>query len=146
MFTWLSDSTVATSESRRVRSSASTWIATEKDVGFPSAQSTSMIRSGSRRCRVRRFGHVSRWTETPWPRETNPTIASPGTGVQHRPSLTHTSPSPRTTTPFEMSGFPILTGRASGTSVTSSSGVPETSRDIRATIDCGETWPSPTAT
>ena len=45
-----------------------------------------------------------------------------------------------------MSGLPILTGRASGTSVTSSSGVPETSRDIRATIDCGETCPSPTAT
>ena len=66
--------------------------------------------------------------------------------MQQRASFTQTSPSPFTTTPFEMSGFPIFTGRASGTSVTSSSGVPETRRDIRATIDWGETCPSPTAT
>ena len=38
MFTWLSDRTVATSERRRVRSRASTWIATVNVVGLPSAQ------------------------------------------------------------------------------------------------------------
>ena len=47
IFTWLSDSMVATSDSSRVRSSASTWIATVKLVGLPSAQATSISRSGS---------------------------------------------------------------------------------------------------
>ena len=60
MFTWWSDSTVATSESSRVRSSASTWIATTNVVGLPSAQATSISRSGSRRERlhVRAVGAV----------------------------------------------------------------------------------------
>ena len=60
MFTWLSDRTVATSESRRVRSSASTWIATVNVVGLPSAHVTSIIRSGScsQRRHVRAVGAV----------------------------------------------------------------------------------------
>ena len=49
MFTWWSERTVAMSESSRVRSSASTWIATTNDVDFPSLHATSIIRSGSRR-------------------------------------------------------------------------------------------------
>ena len=65
------------------------------DVG---AHSTSMIFSGwessesalvqSRRC-----------TDTPLPRVTKPRMSSPGTGVQHRASLTQTSAMPLTTTP-----------------------------------------------
>ena len=50
-------------------------------------------------------------------------------------------------TPCETSVCEIRTGRASGTSaVTSSSPVPLTLRASRATTDCGETCPSPTAT
>ena len=45
-----------------------------------------------------------------------------------------------------MFDFPIRTGRASGTSVTSSSEVPDTVRASLATTDWGETCPSPTAT
>ena len=37
------------------------------------------------------FGQSARCTLTPCPRVTNPMISSPGTGVQHRPSRTHTS-------------------------------------------------------
>ncbi len=49
-------------------------------------------------------------------------------------------------TPFETSVCWIRTGRASGTSVTSPPSVPETFRERRATTDCGDTCPSPTAT
>ena len=73
MFTWLSDRFVATSESNRTRSSASTMMATMNDVGLPSAHVTSISRSGSRSS-VRAFGQSVRWTETPCPRVTNPMI------------------------------------------------------------------------
>jgi hypothetical protein len=146
MFTCWSDSTVAMSDNSRVRSSASTWTATTNDVGFPSDHDTSIIRSGSRRS-VLTLGQSDRWTLTPCPRVTNPTMPSPGTGVQQRPSFTHTSGSPLTMTPCETSVREIRTGRASGTSsVTSSSPVPLTVRERRATTDCGDTCPSPTAT
>ena len=49
-------------------------------------------------------------------------------------------------TPRETSVWDTRTGRASGTSVTSSSALPVTSRDSRASTLCGETCPSPTAT
>ena len=68
------------------------------DVGLPSAHVTSISRSGSRSS-VCAFGQSVRWTETPCPRVTKPMISSPGTGVQHRPSRTQTSGSPRTMTP-----------------------------------------------
>ena len=86
MLTCWSESTVAISESSRVRSSASTWIATTKEVGLPSDHVTSIMRSGSRRS-VLTFGQSARCTLTPWPRVTKPTIPSPGTGVQQRAEL-----------------------------------------------------------
>ena len=49
-------------------------------------------------------GAVGRCTETPLPRVTKPRIASPGTGVQQRASLTHTSAMPLTTTPGSPAG------------------------------------------
>ena len=48
MFTWWSDSTRVTSDSSRVRSSASTWICTRKTLPALGAHSTSTMRSGSR--------------------------------------------------------------------------------------------------
>jgi len=45
------------------------------------------------------FTQSVRCTETPCPRVTKPSTASPGTGVQQRASLTQTSETPFTTTP-----------------------------------------------
>ena len=91
-------SPVATSRSSLVRSSASTWIVDgerRRAAGLPrhldepvglAARATS--RSGSR------CGAPTR----PGPRVTNPTISSPGTGVQQRASFTQTSLRPSTMT------------------------------------------------
>ena len=79
-----------TSESRRLRSSASTWICTRNTLAADGAHSTSISRSGwlsSDSALVQ----SARCTETPLPRVTKPMIGSPGTGVQQRASLTHTS-------------------------------------------------------
>ena len=46
MLTWFSDSTRVTSESRDLRSSASTWISTRNTLDWVGAQSTSTILSG----------------------------------------------------------------------------------------------------
>src|SRR5659263_620136 len=100
MLTWLSESTRVTSESRPVRSRASTCICTRKTPEPSLFQETEMIRSGS-------FSNCStlpqscRWTEMPEPRVMKPMIGSPGTGVQHRATLTHTSEEfmPSTTIP-----------------------------------------------
>ena len=98
MFTWCSESTRVTSESRPERSSASTWICTRKTLFDDGAHSTSIIRSGSfsSDCTLWQFAWC---TETPAPRVTKPTIWSPGTGVQHLASLTRMSGAPRTSTP-----------------------------------------------
>ena len=49
------------------------------EVGLPSAQVTSINRSGCLR-RAATFGQSVRCTLTPWPFVTNPRISSPGTG------------------------------------------------------------------
>jgi len=51
------------------------------------------------RGRARAFGHSRVWMTTPWPRLMNPTIESPGTGVQHLANLTRMSASPCTLMP-----------------------------------------------
>ncbi len=86
------------SESSRARSSASTWMATRNIDCAVGAHSTSTSRSGCD-LRLEAFVQSARCTETPAPRVTKPRIASPGTGVQHLASLTHTSEIPRTMTP-----------------------------------------------
>ncbi len=95
------------SDSRPVRSSASTWMATRNSESSVGDQRTSTSRSGSESSRWRRLMQSERWTDTPWPRVTNPVISSPGTGVQQRDSLAHTSASPSTTTPES----PVVRGR-----------------------------------
>ena len=62
-----------------------------------SAQCTATMRSCCLWVRCVRFTQSARCTDTPWPWVTNPVISSPGTGLQHLDSRTHTSgaPSPR---------------------------------------------------
>ena len=103
-----------------MRSSASTWIATTKLVACPRPSCTSIRRSGSR-CSDFAFGQSTRCTHTPCPRVTNPMISSPGTGVQHRAEAAPTRRwRPGRRRPSRPSSCAGLTGRASGTSVTSS--------------------------
>ena len=98
MFTWCSLSTRVMSLSRPERSSASTWMCTRKTLLVVGAHDTSIMRSESP-IRERTLVQSERWTETPLPRVTKPTISSPGTGVQHLASFTRMSGAPRTSTP-----------------------------------------------
>src|SRR4051794_6065086 len=98
MLTWWTDRIRVTSESRRLRSSASTCNWTRNTLAADGAHSTSISRSGwlsSDSALVQ----SARWTETPLPRVTKPMMGSPGTGVQQRANLTHTSAVPTTTPP-----------------------------------------------
>src|SRR3954453_15104269 len=99
MLTGWSDSVLVTYDSSRARSSASTWIWTRNTLVADGAHSTSTTRSRWVALSARTFEQSVRCTETPSPRVTKPTIVSPGTGVQHFASLTHTSLAPFTTTP-----------------------------------------------
>src|SRR5690606_39059695 len=108
MLRWWSESTRVTSESSRERSSASTWICTSNSVALPCVHSTSTSRSGCVR-RSSTLTQSERCTLTPCDFVTKPTMSSPGTGVQHFASLTHTSPMPLTMTP----GSPVRTRRES---------------------------------
>ena len=105
-----------------------------------------MSRSGSRRS-ASALVQSSRWTDTPFPRVMKPMMASPGTGVQQRATLTHTSSVPTTTTP----GSPLRTrlrardgtvASARSSLVASSPPSVATSRD---TTCWAETFESPTA-
>ena len=87
------------SESRRARSSASTWMLTRNVDWAVGAHSTSSSRSGWALRRLAALVQSVRCTETPPPLVTNPRIASGGTGVQHLASLTQTSDAPLTMTP-----------------------------------------------
>ena len=75
-------------------------------------------------------------------------IPSPGTGVQQRPSFTHTSGSPLTMTPCETSVCrdPDRPRERNVLGDVLVAGAARRVRDSRATTDCGETCPSPTAT
>ena len=100
-------------------------------------------------CSDSALGQSVRCTETPCPRVTKPMISSPGTGVQHRPSRTSTSPSPRTTTPVSTSSARLAELHRPGERDLGHvllGACPARERASRATTDCGETWPSPTAT
>ena len=48
----------------------------------PVSHSTSRMRSPLDETSSRAFGQSARWTDTPRPRVTNPTMSSPGTGLQ----------------------------------------------------------------
>jgi len=63
----------------------------------PRPHSTSMRRSASS---LRMLGQSAVWTASPWPRVTNPTTASPGSGLQQRANRTIASPMPWITMPF----------------------------------------------
>ena len=148
MLTCWSDSTRVTSDSSRERSSASTWIATRKTLDAVGAHSTSMRRSACCANSVTALVQSPRCTETPAPRVTNPTISSPGTGVQQRASLTQMSEAPLTTTP----GSPMeraRRGRTSGVAASETSSVvpsaPPRVVTSRWTTLWAETCPSPTA-
>ena len=90
----------------------------------------------------------ARWTETPLPRVTKPMIGSPGTGVQQRASLTHTSSTPLTTTPgsaFERRlERPWEGGVLSAMSSLAASSPPSACTSF-CTTPCAATWPSPIA-
>ena len=64
-----------------MRSVASTTISTWNSVAPVVSHSTSIMRSG---CCMSPFtlGQVARWTDTPLPRVTKPTMSSPATGLQ----------------------------------------------------------------
>ena len=81
MFTWASESAIVMSESRRLRSMASTWMFTRNVDCAVGAHSTSSSLSG---CDLSDAAFVQsrRCTETPPPLVTKPRIASGGTGVQ----------------------------------------------------------------
>ncbi len=145
MLTWWSDRIRVTSESSRLRSSASTCSWTRNTLAAEGAHSTSISRSGwlsSDSALVQ----SARCTETPLPRVTKPMIGSPGTGVQQRASLTHTSAVPTTTTP----GSPLRRRRARvGLVASARSSLAPSSPPIdstsRPTTCWADTWPSPTA-
>ena len=96
MFRWCSETTRLTSASRRERSKASTSKVARKTPSLPRSHSTSISRSWERRESAAALEQSARCTETPRPWVTNPTIWSPGTGVQHRARWTMTSSSPST--------------------------------------------------
>ena len=145
MFTWWSDNTVATSESSRVRSSASTWIATTNDVGLPVRQETSISRSGCarERLRVRAVGAVDADALAARD-EAHDLVAG-----HRRAAASEPHPHVGRARDHDARGDVLLevepVARA-GPPSTSSSVVPCTSRERRATTDCGDTCPSPTAT
>ena len=87
-----------------------------------------------------------RCTETPLPRVTKPMIGSPGTGVQQRASLTHTSAVPTTTTP----GSPVRrrmerVGVVASARSSLAPSSPPREATSRPTTCWALTWPSPTA-
>ncbi len=77
------------------RSSASTSTRTVNGVCWP-VQLTWTMRCGSDFSRLRMLTQSARWTDTPCALVMNPTILSPGTGLQQRASLTHTPETPLT--------------------------------------------------
>ena len=103
MLTLFSATTWVMSLSNPVRSKASTRIA----IGYVSvgvdSHSTSISRLTSRSLMT--VGHDRRWTVTPLPRVMNPTIGSPGIGLQHLAKRTSRSPTPLTRTPPVRSTF-----------------------------------------
>ena len=99
MLTCWSDSTRVTSESSRLRSSASTWSCTRKTRRRRSAPTRPRSSAPAGDSRDSALVQSARCTDTPLPRVTKPMIGSPGTGVQQRASLTQTSAVPSTTTP-----------------------------------------------
>src|SRR3954453_22541819 len=103
MLTLFSATTWVMSDSKPVRSYASTRMA----IGYVSvgagSHSTSMRRLTSRSLTT--VLHVWRWTVTPLPRVMNPTMGSPGIGWQHFAKRTSRSPTPLTRTPPVLSTF-----------------------------------------
>ena len=94
------------------------------------------------------FVQSRRCTETPLPRVTKPRMSSPGTGVQQRASLTHTSAMPLTTTPGSPErrrlGRAVAGVAASAMSSLAPSSPPTEATSLETTC-WAETWPSPIA-
>ena len=148
MFTCWSDSARVTSDSSRVRSSASTWMATrntESSVGRPAHVDQPLaLESG----RWARFTQSARCTDTPWPRVTKPMISSPGTGVQHRDSRTHTSGAPvdhDARVARSACGCGGWVGSVASARSSCAPSTPPTDLTSFSTTDWALTWPSPTA-
>ena len=98
MLTFTSASVLVMSDSSRARSSASTWIVTRNTDADVRSQVTSTSRGLLLR-RRRRWCSPPGAPTPPPPLVMNPRISSPGTGVQHRASLTWMSLMPLTSTP-----------------------------------------------
>ena len=147
MLTCRSDSTLVTSESSLVRSSASTWMATRKTEPSVGAQWTSTIRSRWVSDRWTMFTQSTRCTDTPWPWVTKPVIWSPGTGVQHRDRRTHTSGAPVTSTPESPGarGCGALVGSVVSARSSCAPARPPIDLTSFSTTDWALTRPSPTA-
>ena len=96
MLRWCSDTTLVTSVSSRDRSMATTSMVATKTPDDRWSHSTSMRRSRDRLASDAALAQSARCTDTPRPRVTNPTISSPGTGVQHRDNRTIRSSRPST--------------------------------------------------
>ena len=116
----------------------------DAEVGF---QLTSTTRSLCSR-RSSALAQSSRCTLTPPERVTKPNTTSPGTGVQQRASFTQTSLTSLTTTPGSWAVLRLRGGRVATAVSAMSSVAPSTPPKLatsRLTIDCAETWLSPTA-
>ena len=115
MLTCWSDSARVTSDSSRARSSASTWICDEEHARRRRAPTRPRPSAPAAARSDATLAQSTRCTETPLPAGDEADGSSrPAPGVQHFASLTHTSSTPRTTTP----GSPLraraplgLTGR-----------------------------------
>ena len=147
MLTCVSDRARVTSDSRRARSRASTWMLTRNRLLDVGAHSTSTMRSGSA-CSPGTLTQSERCTETPAPRVTNPTISSPGTGVQQRASLTHTSAAPLTMTPtspgVRCRDRTTVVGVMTSAASSAAPSTPPADSMSRLTIVSAEMRPSPT--
>ena len=77
-----------------------TMLATKR-TPLVSGHSAGRMRLPSSASRLCRLGQSARWMTTPLPRVTNPTIASPGTGLQHPAKRVRRPVMPLTMTPPE---------------------------------------------
>src|SRR5262249_53637141 len=138
---------LVTSDSRPVRSSASTQMAARnRELSFGD-QCTATTRSGCDWTRCWTLTQSVRCTETPLPLVTNPVILSPGTGVQHFDSRAQTSAAPSTVTPESPGatcGLGLVKTVASAMSSCAPASPPAALTSL-LTTDCALTCPSPTA-
>src|ERR1700683_1072593 len=148
MLTCCSDMALVTSDSKPVRSSASTWIAARNLELSLGDQCTETTRSGCDWTRGRTLTHLVGCPDTPLPLVTKPVMLSPGTGVQHLDRRAQTSAAPSPDTP-ESPGATCGRGGLVSTVVSAMSSwapaSPPAAFTSLLTTFWALTWPSPTA-